>query len=416
MKNPKTSAPAVLRDPRPRYAQIVGWGMALPERVLTNHELAQRVATSDEWIRTRTGILERRVATAPKESTVSLATQAAREALKIANVAPSALDLVICATSTPEYLIPPTACLVQDTLGASKAGAYDLAAACSGFVYGLSMARGLVVAGDADYVLVIGAETLTRFVDWNDRNTCILFGDGAGAVLVAASHEPGGILSCVLGSDGSGGDLLIVPGGGSAHPPTLETVQSGLHTVRMDGQAVFRFAVQAMADGTREAAARAGLELAEVDLVIPHQANTRIIHSSVIKQLKIPEQKVFINLQRYGNTSAASIPIALCEAIAAGRVRPGHNLVFAGFGAGLTWAATAIRWCAPVKRQVTPWWRDAQREAGYQLASARSIWRRTARRAYSAVMGPAEAPTMRGRLRASIAAGRTVWAARKPRK
>ncbi len=399
---------------RPRYAQIVGWGMAVPERVVTNEDLARMVETSDEWIRSRTGIRERRMAVSPKESTLTLAIQAAREALKVADVPPSALDMVICATTSPEYLCPATACLVQDALGAPKAGAFDLNAACSGFVYALSMARGLVLAGDADYVLVVGSETLTRFLDWSDRNTCILFGDGAGAVLVAASHEPGGILSCVLGSDGSGGELLMVPAGGSAHPPTMETVANRMHMLKMDGKAVFRFAVQAMADGTREAVAKAGLTLADVDLVIPHQANTRIIQSSVIKQLKIPEQKVFVNLEKYGNTSAASIPIALCEAIEAGRVRPGQNLVLAGFGAGLTWGATAVRWCAPVVREPIPWWKDAQREAGYQLASARSTWRRAARRIYLGAMGPADAPTARGRLRASIDAGRAVWRERKP--
>lgn len=399
---------------RPRYAQIVGWGTALPERIVTNDDLARLVDTSDDWIRSRTGIQERRMATSPKESTATLAIQAAREALRVADVPASSLDVVICATTSPEYLCPSTACLVQNALGAPRAGAFDLNAACSGFVYGLSVARSLVLSGDADYVLVVGAETLTRFLDWTDRNTCILFGDGAGAVLVAASHEPGGILSCVLGSDGSGSDLLMVPAGGSAHPPTMETVANRMHMLRMDGKAVFRFAVQAMADGTRDAVAKAGLSLAEVDLVIPHQANVRIIQSSVVKQLKIPEQKVFVNLERYGNTSAASIPIALCEAIEAGRVRPGQNLVLAGFGAGLTWAATAIHWCAPVERTPAPWWKDAQREAGYQLASARSTWRRLARRAYADVMGPADAPTVRGRLRTAIDAGRSAWQTHKP--
>ncbi len=399
---------------RPRYAQIVGWGKALPERVVTNDDLARMVETSDDWIRSRTGIQERRMAVSPKESTLTLAIQAAREALRVADVPANNIDTVICATTSPEYLCPATACLVQNALGASQAGAFDLNAACSGFVYALSMARGLVLTGDADYVLVVGAETLTRFLDWTDRNTCILFGDGAGAVLVAASHEPGGILSCVLGSDGSGADLLMVPGGGSAHPPTMETVASRMHMLKMDGKAVFRFAVQAMAEGTRDAVARAGLDLADVDLVIPHQANTRIIQASVVKQLRIPEEKVFTNLERYGNTSAASIPIALCEAIEAGRVRPGQNLVFAGFGAGLTWAAAAIHWCAPVKREPTPWWKDAQREAGYQLASARSSWRRAARRVYAGTLGPADAPTTRGRLRASIDAGRAAWRERNP--
>ena len=400
---------------RPRYAQIVGWGMALPERVVTNDDLARMVETSDDWIRSRTGIQERRVAISPKESTLTLAVQAAREALKVADVPASSLDMVICATTSPEHLCPATACLVQDALGAPRAGAFDLNAACSGFVYALAMARGLVLAGDADYVLVVGAETLTRFLDWTDRNTCILFGDGAGAVLVAASHEPGGILSCVLGSDGSGGDLLMVPAGGSAHPPSMETIANRMYLLKMDGKAVFRFAVQAMADGTRDAVARAGLSLADVDLVIPHQANTRIIQSSVVKQLKIPEHKVFVNLEKYGNTSAASIPIALCEAIETGRVRPGQNLVLAGFGAGLTWAATAIHWRAPVERTPATWWQDAQREAGYQLASARSTWRKAARRIYAGALGPADAPTARGRLRASIDAGRAAWIERGPR-
>ncbi|MCA9870054.1 MAG: ketoacyl-ACP synthase III, partial [Anaerolineae bacterium] len=309
--------------PARRYAQIIGWGMAVPDRIVTNDDLSRIVETTDEWIRSRTGIAERRIVSNPSETTATLATQAAREALRVTGLPPSALDMVICSTSSPEYIFPSTASLVQDALGAPHAGAFDLSAACSGFVYALAMARGMISAGDADYVMVVGAETLSRFVDWTDRGTCILFGDGAGAVLLAASEEPGGIMSCVLGSDGSGGDLLIVPAGGSANPATLETVATGQHTMKMDGKAVFRFATQAMAEGTRDAVARAGLTLDEVDLVIPHQANSRIIQSSVIKQLKIPASKVFVNVERYGNTSTASIPIALCEAIEAGRVRPG---------------------------------------------------------------------------------------------
>lgn len=396
-----------------RYAQIIGWGMAVPDRVVTNDDLSRIVETTDEWIRSRTGIAERRIVSNPSETTATLATQAAREALRVTGLPPSALDMVICATSSPEYIFPSTASLVQDALGAPHAGAFDLSAACSGFVYALAMARGMIAAGDADYVMVVGSETLSRFVDWTDRGTCILFGDGAGAVLLAASEEPGGIMSCVLGSDGSGGDLLIVPAGGSANPATLETVATGQHTMKMDGKAVFRFATQAMAEGTRDAVARAGLTLDEIDLVIPHQANSRIIQSSVVKQLKIPAEKVFINVERYGNTSTASIPIALCEAIEAGRVRPGQNIVFVGFGAGLTWAATAVKWCAPVKKPPYPWWTVAQQEAGLQLAGARSSWRKAARRVYSGTLGPAEAPTFRGRLRASIDAGRETWEARK---
>ncbi|MCB0002950.1 MAG: ketoacyl-ACP synthase III [Anaerolineae bacterium] len=396
-----------------RYAQIIGWGMAVPDRIVTNDDLSRIVDTTDEWIRSRTGIAERHIVSDPNETTATLATQAAREALRVTGLPPSALDMVICATSSPEYVFPATASLVQDALGAPHAGAFDLSAACSGFVYALAMARGMIAAGDADYVMVVGAETLSRFVDWTDRGTCILFGDGAGAVLLAASDEPGGILSVVLGSDGSGGDLLIVPAGGSANPATLETVATGQHTMKMDGKAVFRFATQAMADGTRDAVARAGLTLDEIDLVIPHQANSRIIQSSVVKQLKIPAEKVFVNVERYGNTSTASIPIALCEAIEAGRVRPGQNIVFVGFGAGLTWAATAIKWCAPVKKPPYPWWTVAQQEAGLQLAGARSSWRRAARRVYAGTLGPAEAQTFRGRLRASIDAGRETWESHK---
>jgi 3-oxoacyl-[acyl-carrier-protein] synthase-3 len=400
---------------RPRSAQIVGWGMALPERIVTNHDLEKLMDTTDEWIRSRTGIAQRRVVSSARETTASLAVQAGREALRVADVPANALDLIICATCTPEYVFPATACLVQDALGAAHAGAFDLSAACSGFVYGLSMARSAILAGDADYALVIGSETMSRLIDWTDRTTSILFGDGAGAVLLAASEEPGGVLACTLGSDGSGGDLLIVPAGGSANPPSVATIAGKQHTIKMDGKAVFRFATQAMADGTREVAARAGLTLDQIDLVIPHQANHRIIQSSVVKQLKISEDKVFVNLEKYGNTSTASIPIALCEAIQAGRVRQGQHIVLVGFGGGLTWAAAAVRWGAPVTREPSPWWKEAQREAGYQLASVRSAWRRTARRIYAGTLGPPDAPTARGRLRTRIDARRAAWRRRKKR-
>ena len=235
-----------------RYAHIVGWGYQVPEKVITNQELEQIVDTTDEWIRSRTGIEERHVAADPKETTASLAIAAARKALEVADVPPNKIDLIICSTTTPEYSFPATACLIQNALGATNAGAFDLSAACSGFVYGLSMARGHILAGDAEYVLVMGAETLTRIVDWTDRETCVLFGDGAGAVLVAASEVPGGIMACRLGSDGSGADALILPGGGSAMPASLETVSSGMHYVKMDGKAVFRFATRVMASATRK--------------------------------------------------------------------------------------------------------------------------------------------------------------------
>ncbi len=390
----------------PRYAQIVGWGMAVPSRVLTNHDLAQMVDTTDEWVRSRTGIAERRIASGPKETTSALAVRAAREALAVANVPVSELDLIICATSTPDYIMPATACLIQDALGAANAGAYDLNAACSGFIYAVAMARGAILAGDADYVLVIGAETISRMIDWTDRQTCILFGDGAGALLLAASAEPGGVLACTLGSDGSGGDLLTVPAGGSVHPASAETLAAGMHNLKMDGKAVFRFATRVMAEATRQVTAKAGWSLEDIDLVVPHQANQRILQSAVVNHLKIPESKVVSNLERYGNTSAASIPIALCEAIVQGRVHPQQNVVFVGFGGGLTWGALAVRWCAPVTRQPTPWWQTARREAGYQAASLRSWWRRSMRRVYGATLGPPDASTPRGRLRANIDAWR----------
>ena len=366
-----------------RYAQIVGWGCVVPDKVITNKDLEQIVDTSDEWIRSRTGIEERHVAADPKETTATLATEAARRALAVADVHPSKVDLIICSTSSPEYIFPATACVVQNALGAKNAGAFDLSAACSGFVYGLSMARGHILAGDAEYVLVIGSETLSRVVDWTDRNTCVLFGDGAGAVLVAASDVPGGIMASELGSDGSGANVLIIPGGGSAMPASLETVSNGSHYAKMDGKAVFRFATRVMATATRDVLARAGLTVDDVDLVIPHQANMRIIQNSVLKQLKIPEEKVIINVQKYGNTSTASIPLALCEAIEAGKVRPDDNIVFVGFGAGLTWAACAIKWSVPVETvRKAGWWKSTRRQATYQAAAARSMWKRAVRWVY----------------------------------
>lgn len=380
-----------------RYAQIIGWGYHVPEKVITNHDLEQIVETDDEWIRSRTGIEERHIAADPKETSASLAVVAARQALAVADVHPSKIDLIICATSSPEHIFPATASIIQDALGATNAGAYDLSAACSGFVYALSMARGHILAGDAEYVLVLGAETLSRIVDWTDRNTCVLFGDGAGAVLVAASDVPGGIMAVDLGSDGSGANTLTVPAGGSALPASLETVSTGSHFIKMDGKAVFRFATRVMASATKRVLDRAGLTTDDVDLIIPHQANIRIIQNSVLSQLKIPESKVMINVQKYGNTSTASIPIALCEAIASGRVKPGNNLVFVGFGAGLTWAACAIKWSVPIEQQAAGWWKNYRRQATYQAAAARSMWRRAVRWVYDVLPGdPEHAPVKRG--------------------
>ena len=378
-----------------RYAQIVGWGYHVPEKIITNHDLEQIVDTSDEWIRSRTGIEQRHVAADPSETTASLGVLAARKALAVADVHPSKLDLIIVATSSPEHIFPSTASIVQDALGATNAGAFDLSAACSGFVYGLSMARGHILAGDAEYVLVVGAETLSRIVDWTDRNTCILFGDGAGAVLLAASDVPGGILAVDLGSDGSGADLLAVPAGGSRMPASLETVSNGSHYMVMDGKAVFRFATKVMATATEDVMRKAGLGIDDINLVIPHQANVRIIQNSVVKQLKLSEDKVFVNVQRYGNTSTASIPIALCEAIEEGRVAPGDNLVFVGFGAGLSWAACAVKWSVPVERREYGWWQSTRQQAMYQAAAARSMWRRAVRWVYDVLPGDPEATPVR---------------------
>lgn len=398
---------SLLRPPQPaprlalaaagerRYAQIVGWGMQVPDKVITNQDLEQIVDTTDDWIRDRTGIEERHVAADPRETSATLGAAAARKALEVADVHASRVNLIICATSSPEYTFPSTGSIIQDLIGADNAGAFDLSAACSGFVYALSLARGMILAGDAEYILVIGTETLSRVVDWTDRGTCVLFGDGAGAVLVAASDVPGGVLAVELGSDGSGGDTLILPAGGSAMPASLETVSSGNHYIKMDGKAVFRFATKVMAEATQKVVARAGLTLDEVDLVVPHQANIRIIQNSVLRQLKIPADKVFINLQKYGNTSTASIPIALCEAIEEGKVKPGDKLVFVGFGAGLTWAACALEWSVPVgKRPEDNWWQQTRRQATYQAAAARSMWKKAVRRVYDMLpTDPEAAPT-----------------------
>jgi 3-oxoacyl-[acyl-carrier-protein] synthase-3 len=320
-----------------------GWGKYLPKRVMPNSELAELVDTSDEWIRARTGIGERRVA-APEETTCSLAVHAARQALERAQVAPEALDLIILATCTPDYSnMPATASLVQDALGAPRAGAFDLNAVCSGFLYGLATGSQFIVSGAYQSVLVIGAEVFTRILDWQDRSTCVLFGDAAGAVVLQASDVPGGLLSFVLGSDGAGACSLYVPAGGSRQPPSAETVAAREHYVKMQGRDVFRFATRVLPESVLQAVEAANLTTDDIDLLIPHQANTRIIDAAV-RRLKLSETAVFSNVERYGNTSAASIPLALCEAIEAGLVRPGTTLVLSGFGAGLSWGSAVWRW------------------------------------------------------------------------
>jgi 3-oxoacyl-[acyl-carrier-protein] synthase III len=382
---------------RPRWAQISGWGMYVPERVLTNADLERVVDTSDEWIVSRTGIRERHIVSDDRETTATMAVRAARRALRVANLAPSQVDLVIVATTMPDYPFPATACLVQDALGAVRAGAFDLGAACSGFIYALSVASSFIRSGAADHVLVIGSETLSRMADWTDRNTCVLFGDGAGAVVLSASTERSGVLASELGSDGSGGELLIVRAGGSRAPASYNTVSNGGHYLWMNGREVFRFATTIMPKATEAVVRSAGWQLADLDLVIPHQANIRIIESS-IKRLGLPPERFFVNVERYGNTSAASIPIALCEAVAQGRVHPGDKLVLVGFGAGLTWAAAAVEWGVPVPIRPRPWWRMV---TGFLFgwAGIRSLLRRTTRHVYNWILGPVGKDDWRGRMR-----------------
>jgi 3-oxoacyl-[acyl-carrier-protein] synthase-3 len=364
--------------------------MSVPDRVLTNDDLSRTVDTSDEWIRTRTGIRERRVVSEEDETTSSLAVKAARAALEVADLSPRQLDTIIVATVTPDHPFPATACLVQDALGADHASAFDLNAGCSGFVYGLSVGASLIASGQSDHVLVVGAETLSRITNWKDRNTCVLFGDGAGAVILSGGQGSGGVRATVLGADGSGGDLLILPAGGSRHPTSQQTLNGDLHFIQMKGREVFRFATQAMAEATRDVAQRAGWALDEISLVIPHQANQRIIQASA-KRLKLPPERVFTNLERYGNTSAASIPIALCEAVEQGRIKPHDRLILVGFGAGLTWAAAAIEWRVPLPVEPVPWWKRLFRLLRYRWARVRSWARRVLRRLAGLLLAPAQA-------------------------
>lgn len=356
------------------YAQIAGWGMYAPSRVVTNEDLVSMgLDTSDEWITVRTGIRQRRLVS-QGEVTSDLAVKAAERALQVAAARPRDVDLVIVATCSPDHIVPATAPLVQNRLGASRAGALDINAACGGFLYGLLMGAGLVESRRCQHVLVVGAETMSRYVDWKDRNTCILFGDGAGAVLLKAGEEPG-VLSVSQGSDGSGADLLVIPAGGSRLPTSPETVGNGAHFLKMNGPQVFRFATQVMGRTVEKALAASGLTAADIDLLIPHQANLRIIEAAAAR-LRLPMEKVFVNVGRYGNTSAASIPMALCEAVEDGRLKPGDHLVLASFGAGLTWAAGVIRWTMPLPVHISLWRRlRLQRESRLARLGSSLRWR-----------------------------------------
>lgn len=321
---------------------IVGIGSYVPARAVTNKDMEAIVETSDEWISDRTGIKCRHFV-AEGEHTSDLATKAAERALKDANLTADDIDLIVVATATPDMLFPSTACLVQHNLNASKAAAYDLSAGCSGFMYSIATASQFIKTGLYKYVLVIGAEALSRLMDFTDRNTCVLFGDGAGAVVLGEVPAGYGILGIHLGSDGGGGPLLSLPAGGTRIPATEESVKNRLHYIHMEGNEVFKFAVKIMGEAAFKALEQAGMQPADVDWLIPHQANIRIIQSAA-KRLKMPMEKVVVNVDRYGNTSSASIPIALEEAIHDGRIKSGQTVVMVGFGAGLTWASTVIRW------------------------------------------------------------------------
>jgi 3-oxoacyl-[acyl-carrier-protein] synthase III len=322
-------------------ACIVGTGSYAPARVLTNEDLERMVATSDEWIRERTGIRERRIAAAG-EACSDLAVQAGRRALAAAGLAATDLDLILVATCTGDYPLPATACLVQHQLGATKAAACDLSAACCGFVYALSVADAYVKSG-MRHVLVIGSEVMSALTDWTDRNTCVLFGDGAGAVVVGASGGERGILSTHLGSDGTLCELIMVPGGGSRTPPSEKVITERLQYIKMKGNETFKVAVRTLEEVARAALSANDLRVEDVDLYVPHQANVRIL-KAVIERLGLPVEKVLLNLDRYGNTSAASIPIALDEAVREGRIKDGSLVMLGAFGAGLTWASAIIRW------------------------------------------------------------------------
>ena len=321
---------------------IVGTGFYVPEKVLTNFELEKMVDTTDEWILTRTGIKERRIAS-EEQATSDLAAAASRQALSNAKILPQEIDLIIVATLSPDMLFPATACLVQKNIGATKAAAFDIEAACSGFIYGLSIAQQYIQNGIYKTTLVIGAETFSRILDWQDRNTCVLLGDGAGAIVLKEVENGKGILSVHLGADGTGADLLKQPAGGSRLPASHETVKQRLHYLKMNGREVYKFAAKSMVETVTNGLSKIGLSPKDIDLLIPHQANIRILEC-VAKKLNLPMEKVFINIDRYGNTSAASIPIALSEAVEQKRIKKDDIVALVSFGSGLTWGASIIKW------------------------------------------------------------------------
>ncbi|HKC65748.1 MAG TPA: beta-ketoacyl-ACP synthase III [Pyrinomonadaceae bacterium] len=323
-------------------AGILATGHSYPKGILTNADLEQMVETSDEWITTRTGIKQRRKA-APGEYTSLFAVRAAREAIERARIDPSEIDLLICATVTPDQILPSTGCLIQAELGANNAAAFDIVAACSGFLYGLSMANGLIRTGQSRYALVIGAEVLTKYVDYTDRSTCVIFGDGAGAAILGPVDGERGILSSRIKSDGRFAEHLYAPGGGTRLGSTAETIARGEHFFKMKGNELFKVAVRSMTDVSREVLSEAGKSAEDVDLFIPHQANQRIT-DAVASKLEVDSARVYSNISMHGNTSSASIPIALDECVEAGRVKEGDLILMASFGGGVTWGGVLVRW------------------------------------------------------------------------
>jgi 3-oxoacyl-[acyl-carrier-protein] synthase-3 len=339
---------AKLNNPRAQHGfqsrtcSITGVGSYVPEKILTNADLEKMVETSDEWITTRTGIKERRIA-AQDEFTSDMAAKAALKAMKMAGVTADQINLVIVATVTPDMPFPSTACLVQHKIGAKNAAAFDLEAACSGFIYGIEVAKQFIISHTYETVLVIGAEKLSSITDWKDRNTCVLFGDGAGAAIL--QHRPGtqGLLAAAVGADGEKSDLLFMPGGGSRCPATQNSVDARLHFLRMEGKETFKNAVQTMSAAAREVLRRCELDISQIKCVIPHQANRRIV-DAVAERIGATPAQVFVNLHKYGNTSAASVVIALDEAVASGKIQRGDLVLLVVFGAGSTWGAAVIEW------------------------------------------------------------------------
>ncbi|OGD17833.1 MAG: 3-oxoacyl-ACP synthase [Candidatus Aminicenantes bacterium RBG_16_63_16] len=328
-------------EPR-RRVRIASTGFYAPERILTNADLEKMVDTTDEWIVTRTGMKERHII-APDQATSDMVLIAGRRALENARLEPKDIDLIIVATVTPDTLFPATACWVQQGLGADHVAAFDIAAACSGFLYGMITAEALIAAGVVRRVLLAGAETLTRVTNWDDRNTCVLFGDAAGAAVLEASHDESGILSHFWKADGALGSMLVMPAGGSRLPASAETVEKKLHTLQMRGNEVFKHAVKRMSEASAEVLRRAGLGKDDISWLIPHQANIRIIEATG-ERLGVPKEKVYVNIHKYGNVSAATIPIALSELDGEGKLEKGDVIIMTAFGSGLTWAAIAYRW------------------------------------------------------------------------